>query len=127
MDTNVRRRLILSIIVITLVDLSIMIYVFWNNIFTIRVMLGSFSIVNGIVVIYNVAFFPYFVGKKKIVKYALIANPLISMIFAGVGLLLYDEERYFVLFLLSILGALVFFLIGFVLILYYLIKYKAEG
>lgn len=129
MDTIIKKRLILSIIVSTVAELVILLFIFWNNIFTIvtwRVIIGSFAIISGIAFIYNVALFP-FEEKNKILKHSMIANPAVSMIFAGGGLLVWDQERFFVLFMVFVFGAIVFFFIGFVLLWRHLLVMAKEG
>lgn len=125
MDAATKKRLFLSVIFATLAEVSIFLFIFMHNIFTIatwRIMIGSVVIISGVTFIYNIALLPFLKEKDKILKYAMIASTGITMIFTGIGILFWDQKRFFVFFLICGLGAVISFLIGVVLLQFHLFK-----
>ncbi len=129
MDARVKKRLFLTVVFATLAEVSVFLFVLRHNTFTIatwRIIIGSFSIITGINLIYNIFLLPLPEEKSKILKYSIIANPGVATIFAGIGILLWDQKRFFALFLISGLGIVISFFIGLVLYYYYLFVIKKE-
>ena len=128
MDAATKKRFFLIVIFAGLAQISFFLFILTHNTFTttttLRIISGSFSIIAGIVFIYNTALFSFLKEKDKILKYSMIANPGVVIIFAGIGMLFWDQKRFFVLFLIFILGAVISFLIG--LILLYFWKYGKQ-
>lgn len=127
MNRKTKIRLLVSITISSCAEIAIVIpliiYSKDLSITTWSAIGGPVGIITGIVFLYNLWHMP-FPKEAYIIKFSMMINPGLGMIFAGIGILLANFPKYEIFSFLCCFLAIISFLIGLVCFYVHLLKGK---